>query len=265
MTYRLPNSRKSNFATEPFDVLLDYDRQRMPWNIRRALDHINADCSNLFLHVASFMCRGIVVPDKALSFHAKAVRCFNKGKSAKGLQFGRAFQLGRLGGNFLLGGACTSLRMDDTAAVRPMIAAHQDLFSEGPLKSFGTDKGYYSNANRKYLRSVKGLATVCLQEPGLDLASLSERDRATHRRLADRRWGIEPLIGHAKQGGQLGQSRMKTDDTTLAAGYGAIGGLQPPSTHTPPARQGHQTDRIKWHSTQEGNLERTHQPKCSIS
>ena len=31
--------------------------------------------------------------------------------------------------------------------------------------------------------------------------------------------------GHAKQGGQLGQSRVKTDETTLAAGYGAIGGF----------------------------------------
>jgi hypothetical protein len=40
-----------------------------------------------------------------------------------------------------------------------------------------------------------------------------------------RRAGIEPLIGHAKQGGQLRQSRMKTDETTLAAGYGAIGGF----------------------------------------
>jgi transposase, IS5 family len=208
-----------------FDVLLDYDRQRMPWNIRRALDHVNADCSNLFLHVASFMCRGVIVPDRALSFHAKAVSCFNKGKRSKGLQFGRAFQLGRLGGNFLLVGACTSLRMEDTAAVRPMIAAHQDLFGEGTLKSFGTDKGYYSNANRTYLRSVPGLDTFCLQQPRLDLASLSESDRATQNRLADRRAGIEPLIGHAKQGGQLGQSRMKTDDTTLAAGYGAIGGF----------------------------------------
>jgi len=33
------------------------------------------------------------------------------------------------------------------------------------------------------------------------------------------------LIGHAKQGGQLGQSRMKPEETTLAAGYGAIGGF----------------------------------------
>jgi hypothetical protein len=107
-----------------FDVLLDSDRQRMPWNIRQALDHVHEHCSNLFLHVASFLCRGVVVPDKALSLHAKAVSCFNKGKAAKGLQFGRAFQLGRIGGNFLLVGACTSIRMEDKASVRPMIEEH---------------------------------------------------------------------------------------------------------------------------------------------
>ena len=37
------------------------------------------------------------------------------------------------------------------------------------------------------------------------------------------RSGIEPLIGHAKQGGQLGKSRMKKDESTLAAGYAAVG------------------------------------------
>jgi transposase, IS5 family len=31
------------------------------------------------------------------------------------------------------------------------------------------------------------------------------------------------LIGHAKHGGQLGRSRMKQDETTLAAGYSAVG------------------------------------------
>jgi hypothetical protein len=134
-----------------FDVLLDYDIQRMPWNIQRALDQVNAYCSTYFLHVASFLCRGVVVPDKALSFHAQAVSCFNKGKAAKGLQFGRAFQLGRIGGNFLLVASCTSIRMEDKASVRPMIAAHQDLFGAGVLSSSGMDKGYYSGANRKYL------------------------------------------------------------------------------------------------------------------
>jgi transposase, IS5 family len=208
-----------------FDVLLDYDRQRMPWNIRQAVDHVHEHCSNLFLHVASFLCGGVVVPDKALSLHAKAMSCFNKGKAAKGLQCGRAFQLGRIGGHFLLVGACPSIRMEDKASVRPMIEEHQRLFGAGVLTSSGTDKGYYSGANRKYLCSLEGLKEFCLQQPGRATRMLSESDAETHARLVDRRAGIEPLIGHAKQGGQLGQSRMKTDATTLAAGYAALGGF----------------------------------------
>jgi len=208
-----------------FAIVLDYDIQRMPWNIRRAWEHVHAHCSNLFLHVASFLCRGVVVPEKALSFHAQAVSCFNKGKAAHGLEFGRAFQLGRIGGNFLVVGACTSIRMEDKAAVRPMIEAHQGLFGQDVLQSFGTDKGYYSQANHDYLCALKGLKEFGLQQPGLDMESLTEREAEVRARLADRRAGIEPLIGHAKQGGQLGQSRMKTDDTTLAAGYSAIGGF----------------------------------------
>src|SRR5215510_2899626 len=214
-----------NQVRQYFQILLDDDIDRMPWNIRRAFDQMNAHCSALFLNVASFMCRGVMVPDKALSFHAQAVSCFNKGKLSKGLQFGRAFQLGRIGGNFLLVGACTSFRMEDKTSVRPMIVEHQELFGDEILTSCGTDKGYYSRANHKYLRSVEGLKEFCLQQPGLDTSTLSESDAATYTRLVDRRAGIEPLIGHAKHGGQLGQSRMKTDDTTLAAGYGAIGGF----------------------------------------
>jgi hypothetical protein len=167
----------------------------------------------------------VVVPDKALSFHAQAVSCFNKGKAAHGLEFGRAFQLGRIGGNFLLVGAYTSIRMEDKASVRPMIEEHQRLFGTGVLTSAGTDKGYYSGANRKYLQALVGLKECCLQQPGFDTSTLSESAAETYSHLVDRRAGIEPLIGHAKQGGQLGQSRMKTDETTLAAGYGAIGGF----------------------------------------
>ena len=214
-----------NHVRKYFEILLDDDIDRMPWNIRRAFDQMHVHGSDLFRHVASFMCRGVMVPDKALSFHAKAVSCFNKGKLSKGLQFGRAFQLGRIGGNFLLVGSCTSLRMEDKASVRPMIEEHQGLFGQGVLQSFGTDKGYYSRTNNNYLRAVVGLKERGLQQPGLDNGSLTESEAETRARLADRRAGIEPLIGHAKQGGQLGQSRMKTDDTTLAAGYSAIGGF----------------------------------------
>src|SRR5215831_3143928 len=208
-----------------FAIVLAYDIQRMPWNIRRAWEHVHAHCSNLFLHVASFLCRGVIVPEKALSFHAQAVSCFNKGKAAKGLQFGRAFQLGRLGGNVLVVGACTSIRMEDKASIRPMLEAHQGLFGQGVWQSFGTDKGYYSQANHDYLCAATGLKECGLQQPGLAMGSLAESEAEVRARLADRRTGIDPLIGHAKQGGQLGQSRMKTDDTTLAAGYSAIGGF----------------------------------------
>jgi IS5 family transposase len=189
------------------------------------LDQVHEHGSNLFLHVASFMCRGVVIPDKALSFHAQAVSCFNKGKAAHALECGRAFQLGRMGGNVLVVGTCTSIRMEDKASIRPMIEAHQGLCGAGVLTSSGTDKGYDSGANRKDLQSLEGLKEFCLQQPGLDTSTLSESDAETYSRLVDRRAGIEPLIGHATQGGQLGQSRMKTDDTTLAAGSSAIGGF----------------------------------------
>ena len=115
--------------------------------------------------------------------------------------------------------------MEDTDSVRPMIGEHQDLFGKGTLKSCGTDKGYYSAANRQYLQSLDGLNEFCLQQPGFDLCRLSEGETARPVRLVNRRSGLEPLIGHAKHGGQLGQSRMKHDETTLAAGYSAVGGF----------------------------------------
>jgi transposase, IS5 family len=198
---------------------------RMPWNMRRAFDQVNAYGSDLFLHVASFLYRGVMVPDNAFSCHAKAVRGFNKGKLVKGLQFGRAFQLGRIGGHFLWVAPCTSVRMEDNASVRPMIRAHQEVCGQDVLASCGMDKGYDSTANHQYVPSWEGLKAFCLQQPGLDVSRRGEDAAETYTRLVKRRSGIEPLIGHAKQGGQLGQSRMKTDETTLAAGYGAIGGF----------------------------------------
>jgi transposase, IS5 family len=117
------------------------------------------------------------------------------------------------------------VRMEDTDSVRPMVGVHQGLFGRGTLRSCGTDKGYYSGANRKYLETLEGLDEFCLQQPGVDLKRLSEGKAESHARLVNRRSGIEPLIGHAKHGGQLGRSRMKQDETTLAAGYGAVGGF----------------------------------------
>jgi hypothetical protein len=197
----------------------------LPWNIRQTIDHITAQGWRFVLDVAHFIRTHTIKPSKLLAFHCGAVACIRKGKVGKENEFGRVFQVGRIGGNFLLVGACTALRMEDAASLPPMITEHQRLFGQGILRSCGTDKGYYSAANRKYLRALEGLEEFCLQQPGCDPATLSESERATFTRLADRRAGIEPLIGHAKQGGQLGQSRMKHDETTLAAGYAAIGGF----------------------------------------
>jgi IS5 family transposase len=36
---------------------------------------------------------------------------------------------------------------------------------------------------------------------------------------------IEALISHVKHGGQLGRSRMKSDNTTLSGGYAAVLGF----------------------------------------
>jgi IS5 family transposase len=135
------------------DVLLDDAITRLPWHMRRAFEQVHESCSHFFLPVASCMCRGVMVPEKAVSFHAKAISCFNQGKRSKGRQCGRAFPLGRMGGNFLLVGSWTSLRMEDTDSVRPMIGDHQEICGQGTLTSCGTDKGDYSAANRQYRQS----------------------------------------------------------------------------------------------------------------
>jgi IS5 family transposase len=197
----------------------------LPWNLRRTIDQITGQGWRFLLDVAHFIRTHSIKPGKLLAFHCAAVACIRKGKVGKENEFGRVFQVGRSGGNFLLVGACTSVRREDAASLGPMITAHQGLFGPGTLRSCGTDKSYYRAANRKYLRALPGLEEEGLQQPGLDLNTLSESERATRRRLANRRAGIEPLLGHAKQGGQLGHSRMKQDETTLAAGYAAIGGF----------------------------------------
>ena len=43
--------------------------------------------------------------------------------------------------------------------------------------------------------------------------------------LINRRAGVEPLIGHAKNKGQLGRSRMKNDRTIEASGYASVLGF----------------------------------------
>jgi hypothetical protein len=141
------------------------------------------------------------------------------------LQFGRAFQLGRIGGNFLVVGQCTSLYMPDAPSLPAMVQLHQNLFGTGVLSSIATDKGYYSYENEQLLIKT-GIAEIQLPRPErtLDAPSVTT-SWPIRQELHDRRAGIEPLIGHTKQGGQMGRSRMKSDETTKSSGYTAVFGF----------------------------------------
>ncbi|STO91754.1 transposase [Fluoribacter dumoffii] len=159
------------------------------------------------------------------SLHAYEVACFNKGKLHKGLEFGRAFQLGRIGGNFLFVGECTSTHMPDAPSLPAMVRLHQRLYGEDTLASIATDKGYYSRDNEKMLEKA-GAQDIYLPRPERVLDAPPEKTTGDMRALLhNRRAGIEPLIAHTKQGGQLGRSRMKSDETTKSAGYAAVLGF----------------------------------------
>lgn len=201
------------------------DLKALPWNIKQAWNQVKANWKQLLLGAQIYIATNQRLAEKPLSLHINHVSCFNKGKkTGKPLQFGRAYQLGRIGGNFIIAFPSTSIRMEDKHSVQEALKHHQKLFGPENLKSCGFDKGFYSNANHKKLVAL-GIEEFCLQKPGFDTNGLEQTKKETHLRLVDRRSGIEPLIGHAKHGGQLGRSRMKKDQSTLAAGYAAVLGL----------------------------------------
>lgn len=198
--------------------------RRMPWNVRRAVEQINVNGWRYLLDVAHFLRRRTIKAGKILSFHAFAVACIKKGKAYKEFEFGRAFQLGRIKGNFLFVGASTSVRMEDKQAIADLAREHALLFGEGVLQSVGADKGYYSRANVQALKK-RQVRDIGIEGPRTTRYNMGTAKGETLARLKDRRAGIEPMIGHAKHGGQLGRSRMKSDAATLAAGYGSVLGL----------------------------------------
>lgn len=75
-----------------------------------------------------------------------AVECFNKNKHHKSLEFGRQFQIGRVGGNFVYSIPNNSIRMPDAANLKNMVVQHIELF-QTHIESLVTDKGYYSEEN----------------------------------------------------------------------------------------------------------------------
>lgn len=197
---------------------------RLPWNIRQAVDQINTYAWRYLLDVAHFTRTHTLKVGKILSFHAQAVSCIKKGKVGKDKEFGRVFQLGRIKGNFLFVSESTSVRMEDKQSFIPMLDEHAAVFGKGTLKSATADKGYWAAKNQSELIK-RGVKESGLQCPSHIKNRRGQPNKEVQARLRDRRSGIEALISHAKHGGQLGKSRMKSDAATLAAGYGSVLGL----------------------------------------
>jgi hypothetical protein len=178
-----------------------------------------------FASVKQYVETGTASLGKRLSLHLNDVACFNKKKAHKKYEFGRAFQLGRLSkGNFLFVGKSNNVRMDDKRSFKPMLQEHEDLFGKNTLCSVTTDKGYYSQTNVTALVKRK-IKQIGIQVPGNTMNKNIVLSEEESEQLVNRRAGIEPLIGHAKRGGQLGLSRMKNDRNTESAGYAAILGF----------------------------------------
>jgi transposase len=196
--------------------------ERLPWNIKRSINQVKNDAWRYLLDVGHFVRTNTIKPGKILSFHAKEVSCIKKGKLGKEFEFGRVFQLGRLKGNFLFVASSTNVEMNDKSIFYQLVQEHIELFGEGTLKKLATDKGYWSQKNAQILKDLK-LSTAGLARP--HTVKHTNEDLALIEDLHNRRSGIEPLIGHVKQGGLLGRSRMKSDVATLAAGYGSVLGF----------------------------------------
>lgn len=198
--------------------------KRMPWNIRRAVGQINTYAWRYLLDVAHFVRKGQIKAGKVLSFHAQEIACISKGKAHKAHEFGRVIQLGRIKGNFLFVLECIDIHMSDKTSFPMFIEEHAKIFGQNKITSIATDKGYYSSKNKKAAKAAK-IEEIGIQQPANLKVKVSGDQMLLQESLKDRRAGIEPLIGHAKHGGQLGKSRMKSDAATKAAAYGSVLGL----------------------------------------
>lgn len=205
--------------------LWNFQYEKLSWNVQRTIQQLTDHSGKYLYDVFLLMREKKRVPDKRLSFHLNEVACFNKGKFHKKYEFGRCYQLGRIGGNFMVAGPGTTVREPDKAAIQSMMVEHIKLFGTGVLASVATDKGYFSYENERKLIEL-GVKELGLQRPYnlKKLLAIEQTDEITQK-LYNRRAGIEPLIGHIKHGGQLGRSRMKSDTTILASGYASVLGF----------------------------------------
>jgi len=104
-------------------------------------------------------------------------------------------------------------KISDQHCVVESLSLHRTAFDTMP-KTYGTDRGMSSMENLELCLSA-GVQKIAIQPKGKARALVSRRDL---RKLANRRAGIEPRIGHLKTRG-LGRSRMKSDVGDLISGY----------------------------------------------
>ncbi len=191
----------------------------LPWNIKRTVNQIQEHAQKYLEDVLYFIKNQEMKPGKILAFYLKHVGYLKKGKIGEGKKFGRIFQLGRTGGNFLVAMTMnlSNIYQEDKTSLLPFVRQYQETFGEDILKSLATDKGYWYKKTVDTMK--KEIAEVGVQSPG-NVKAKNDIDQE----LKNRRAAIEPLIGHAKRFG-LGKSRAKSDITTLTSGYRAVLGF----------------------------------------
>jgi len=153
--------------------------------IQRAVEALSWRGASLLKNLHASIFEGAVNVD-IQSLHAYDVGCFDKGKLNKGLELGRAYQLGRIGGDFLYVGTCDSGYMPDAPSLPKMLKIHEKLFGEASLQSIATDKGYYSLANEQALIK-QGVPDIHLPRPSRVLNAAPETTPWSIRKLLHNR------------------------------------------------------------------------------
>jgi transposase, IS5 family len=207
--------RAMEITTEEFEAL--------PKRVQVLTDQVCKVGVNLLQQVKDWIQTGIVASGKIMSFTLSRVKCVRKGKLGKPNEFGAVYHLARLGGNFMMILKALACVEPDKAVLPRVVYAHRHIFGKGALKSCGSDRGYYSSRNMRALRKAK-VQEIAIQSPGKILYRDNSVNPEREAILFNRRAGIEPLIGHVKQGG-LSRSRMKSDATAETSAYRTVAGF----------------------------------------
>jgi len=154
-----------------------------------------------------------VAKDKIVSLWKLAPTAVPKGKIGKSVEFGRKWVINCYRGGYMLVTAPENPKISDQHCVVESLSLHSTVFDTMP-KTYGTDRGMSSIENLELCLSA-GVEKIAIQPKGKASALVSRQDQ---RRLANRRAGIEPRIGHLKTRG-MGRSKMKTDMGDLISGY----------------------------------------------